>query len=111
MRLFSIILCCAVQAVLGYDGPPPLTEVDGRSPIRMGGELLGGYRSDYVSSFAGVFPADDPQYVAVASIAFPKSGDGGVAALTAFREAAEATIRAFHIPPSTGAYVPLATTY
>ncbi len=32
MRLFSIILCCAVQAVLGYDGPPPLTEVDGRSP-------------------------------------------------------------------------------
>ena len=71
----------------------------------------GGYRADYVSSFAGVFPADDPQYVAVASIAFPKSGDGGVAALTAFREAAEATIRAFHIPPSTGAYVPLATTY
>ena len=45
MRLFSIILCCAVQAVLGYDGPPPLTEVDGRSPIRMGGEMLGGYRS------------------------------------------------------------------
>ncbi len=48
MRLFSIILCCAVQAVLGYDGPPPLTEVDGRSPIRMGGEMLGGYRSYYV---------------------------------------------------------------
>ena len=37
MRLFFIIPCCAVQAVLGYDGPPPLTEVDGRSPIRMGG--------------------------------------------------------------------------
>lgn len=48
MRLFPIILCCAVQAVQGYDGPPPLTEVDGRSPIRMGGELLGGYRSDYI---------------------------------------------------------------
>lgn len=48
MRLFPIILCCAVQAVRGYDGPPPLTEVDGRSPIRMGGELLGGYRSDYI---------------------------------------------------------------
>ena len=48
MRLFFIIPCCAVQAVLGYDGPPPLTEVDGRSPIRMGGEMLGGYRSYYV---------------------------------------------------------------
>ena len=48
MRLFPFILCCAVQAVRGYDGPPPLTEVDGRSPIRMGGELLGGYRSDYI---------------------------------------------------------------
>ena len=48
MRLFFIIPCCAVQAVLGYDGPPPLTEVDGRSPIRMGGEMLGGYRSYYI---------------------------------------------------------------
>ncbi len=46
--VFFIIPCCAVQAVLGYDGPPPLTEVDGRSPIRMGGEMLGGYRSYYV---------------------------------------------------------------
>lgn len=35
-------------AAIGYDGPPPLTEVDGRSPIRMGSELLGGYRSHYV---------------------------------------------------------------
>ena len=45
MRLFSIILCCAVQAVLGYDGPPPLTEVDGRSPPPKGGEELERYRS------------------------------------------------------------------
>ena len=43
-----MILCCAALAALGYEGPPPLTEMDGRSPIRMGGELLGGYRSHYV---------------------------------------------------------------
>ncbi|MEV8337957.1 penicillin-binding protein 2 [Leucobacter sp. NPDC077196] len=69
------------------------------------------YRTDYVHSFAGIFPADDPQYVAVASIAFPTAGDGGVAALTAFRQAAEATIRTFHIPPSTGEFTPLPTEY
>lgn len=71
----------------------------------------GGYRGDFVHSFAGIFPADDPQYVAVTSIAFPAAGDGGNAALTAFREAAEATIRTFQIPPSTGEFTPLPTEY
>lgn len=71
----------------------------------------GGYRADFVHSFAGVFPADDPQYVAVASIAYPTAGDGGVAAITAFRDVAEATIRTFNIPPSTGEFTPLPTEY
>ncbi|MBL3687255.1 penicillin-binding protein 2 [Leucobacter zeae] len=71
----------------------------------------GRYRTDYVHSFAGIFPADDPQYVAVASIAFPTAGDGGVAAITAFRDAAEATIRTFHVPPSEGEFTPLPTEY
>ncbi|UBH06362.1 penicillin-binding protein PbpB [Leucobacter sp. Psy1] len=72
----------------------------------------GGYRSDYVSSFAGIFPADDPQYVAVASVAFPANPEnGGLAATAAFREAAEATIRTFHIPPSSGKYDPLPVNY
>ncbi|MBP1325547.1 cell division protein FtsI (penicillin-binding protein 3) [Leucobacter exalbidus] len=71
----------------------------------------GSYRGDYVHSFAGIFPADDPQYVAVASIAYPAAGDGSTAALTAFREAAEATIRTFQIPPSTGEFTPLPTEY
>ncbi|RGE22540.1 penicillin-binding protein 2 [Leucobacter sp. wl10] len=71
----------------------------------------GAYRTDYVNSFAGIFPADDPQYVAVASIAFAKSGDGAEAALAAFREAAQATIRTFQIPPSSGQYEPLPTEY
>lgn len=71
----------------------------------------GGYRTDYVHSFAGIFPADDPQYVAVASIGFPTAGEGSMAALAAFQEAAEATIRTFHIPPSTGEFEPLPTEY
>ena len=71
----------------------------------------GGYRADYVHSFAGIFPADDPQYVAVASIGFPTTGEGSVAALTAFRDAAEATIRTFHIPPSSGTFESFPTEY
>ncbi|UOR02927.1 penicillin-binding protein 2 [Leucobacter allii] len=70
------------------------------------------YRTDYVHSFAGIFPADDPRYVAVASIAFPApGGDGSSAAIAAFHDAAEATIRTFHIPPSTGEFTPLPTEY
>ena len=64
----------------------------------------GGYRTDYVYSFAGMFPMDDPQYVIVASIGFPHGGDGTTAAVTAFHDAAESTIRKFHIPPSSGSY-------
>lgn len=64
----------------------------------------GGYRPDFIYSFAGMFPMDDPQYVIVASIAYPKSGEGSVLATQAFHDAAEATIRTFHIPPSTGKY-------
>lgn len=71
----------------------------------------GGYRANYVYSFAGIFPADDPQFVAVASIGFPTSGDGGAAARAAFKSAAEATIRSFHIPPSSGKYKPLPIEY
>jgi cell division protein FtsI (penicillin-binding protein 3) len=105
-----------LEAVVNESWITPFVEIPG---YRIAGKTgtaeqadgQGGYRADYVHSFAGIFPADDPQYVAVASIAFPSTGDGGVAALTAFREAAEATIRAFHIPPSTGAYEPLPTTY
>ncbi|QIK64437.1 penicillin-binding protein 2 [Leucobacter viscericola] len=71
------------------------------------------YRTDgYVNSFAGVFPADNPQYVAVASIGFSDSvDDGSVAAIAAFHDAAEATIRTFHIPPSTGEFTPYPTLY
>ena len=65
----------------------------------------GSYRKDFVYSFAGMFPAEAPQYVIVATVAFPLSADdGAISAVTAFHDAAEATIRKFRIPPSSGAY-------
>lgn len=71
----------------------------------------GRYRTDYVNSFAGVFPIDDPQFVIVSSVAFAHSGDGGTAAITAFHDAAEATIRTFQVPPSTGKVDTIPTEY
>lgn len=62
----------------------------------------GGYRSDYVNTFVGFFPVDDPQYVIATSLGYPKSGNGSIGVVTSFKEAAESTIRAFSIPPSTG---------
>lgn len=64
----------------------------------------GGYRTDFVHSFAGVFPMDDPQFVIVASIGYPHGGDGTSAAVTAFHDAAESTIRKFQLPPSAPGY-------
>jgi cell division protein FtsI (penicillin-binding protein 3) len=75
------------------------------------GDGQGGYRSDYVYSFAGLFPADDPQFVIVSTIAYPKSQHGTIAATEAWNAAAKAVIRHTHLPPSNGAYQPLPITY
>jgi cell division protein FtsI (penicillin-binding protein 3) len=63
----------------------------------------GGYRKSYVHTYAGFYPAENPQYVTIFSVAHPAAGDGGVAAASGFKSVAEATIKAFHVPPSTGA--------
>jgi cell division protein FtsI (penicillin-binding protein 3) len=71
----------------------------------------GGYRPDYVYTFAGMFPMDDPQYVVVSTVAYPKSPASTIVAVRAWHASVEATIRTFHVPPSSGAYEPLQLTY
>lgn len=67
----------------------------------------GGYREDYVYSFAGVFPAEDPQYVVVASLGFPDDySTGTTGAIEVVREVSESTIRTMKVPPSTGTLSP-----
>lgn len=96
--------------VIGKDGlvsqyvKIPGYRVGGKTGTAQQSNGRGGYRPDFVYSFAGMFPMDDPQYVIVSTVAFPKKGDGTVAATTAFHDAAEATIRTFHLPPSSGKY-------
>lgn len=62
----------------------------------------GGYRKSFVHTYAGFYPADNPQFVTVVSVAHPAAGDGGVASASGFKAIASATIKAFHVPPSTG---------
>lgn len=87
----------------------PGYRVAGKTGTAQQSDGRGGYRPDYVHSFVGVFPADDPQYVIASSIGFPAGGDGGIAAMRGFRDAAEATIRTFHVQPSKGRYTKLPT--
>ncbi|GAA3586638.1 penicillin-binding protein 2 [Klugiella xanthotipulae] len=61
----------------------------------------GGYMSTYIYSFAGYFPADNPKYVVVFSIAHPATADGARQAVIGFRDVAQATIKAYAVPPST----------
>ncbi len=91
-------------AVAGY-------RVGGKTGTAEQGDGQGGYRKDFVYTFAGVFPIDDPQYVAVATIAYPKSQHGSIAATEAWNAATKATIRHAHLPPSSGEYEPLPVTY
>ncbi|HUH53891.1 MAG TPA: penicillin-binding protein 2 [Microbacteriaceae bacterium] len=64
----------------------------------------GGYKEEYVHSFAGIFPADDPQYVIVSSIDSPAVYATGTAeAIKIVKDLAEITIRAMNVAPSEGA--------
>ena len=68
----------------------------------------GRYRTDYVHSFASVFPVDDPQYVVVASLGFPDVYQTATpAAVSLVREIEEATIRTMQVAPSTGEFTAL----
>lgn len=68
----------------------------------------GGYRPDWVYTFSGFFPVDDPQFVVISSVAFPTAQSGAVVSKTSWRDTARAVIRQFQIPPSTGTFEPYA---
>ncbi len=61
----------------------------------------GAYSDMYVYSFAGYFPAEDPQYVVVFTLGFPPNSVGAREAVIGFRDVAQATIKTYAVPPST----------
>lgn len=103
-QVLNMLETSAGEGFNGQHAAIPGYRVAGKTGTAEQADGQGGYREDYVHSFAGIFPADDPQFVVVSSIGFPSAGPGGVAAVSAFHDAAEATIRTFAIPPSSGSY-------
>lgn len=107
----KMIESMATDGWIAEDAAIPGYRLGGKTGTAEQSDGQGGYRPDYVYSFAGMFPMDDPQYVVVSTVAYPKIGHGTVVAVRAWHSAAEATIRTFHLPPSSGAYEPLPLTY
>ncbi len=101
----------ATEGWIAEDAAIPGYRLGGKTGTAEQSDGEGGYRSDYIYSFAGMFPMDDPQYVVVSTVAYPKVGQGTVSAVQAWHSAVEATIRTFHLPPSNGAYEPIQLTY
>lgn len=101
----------AVEGWIAKDVAIPGYRVGGKTGTAEQSDGHGGYRSDYVYSYAGMLPMDDPQYVIVATVAYPKVLVSSKVAVQVWQDAAEATIRSFHLPPSTGSYKPLPLTY
>ncbi|MFC5338078.1 peptidoglycan D,D-transpeptidase FtsI family protein [Leucobacter denitrificans] len=107
--MLDMLETSAGEGFLNQYSTIPGYRIGGKTGTAEQSDGAGGYRGDYVYSFAGILPVDDPQYVIVASVGFPSTGNGGQAAVSAFHDAAEATIRTFHLPPSSGSYVKLPT--
>lgn len=61
-----------------------------------------GYGDEYVASFIGFAPADDPRIVVAAMIDEPETVYGGVAAAPLFREVARFALADLHVPPTEG---------
>jgi len=62
--------------------------------------LEGGYSDEYVASFIGFAPADDPRIVVAAMIDEPDTVYGGVAAAPLFREVARFALADLQVPPT-----------
>lgn len=101
----------ATEGWIAGDAAVPGYRLGGKTGTAEQSDGAGGYRSDFVYTFAGMFPMDDPQYVVISTVAYPKSPPSTVVAVNAWQATVEATIRTFHVPPSEGAYEPLQLTY
>ncbi len=61
-----------------------------------------GYGDEFVASFIGFAPADDPRIVVAAILDEPDTVYGGVAAAPLFREVVRFALADLHVPPSGG---------
>jgi cell division protein FtsI (penicillin-binding protein 3) len=93
-------------AVSGPDATGPRAQVDG---YRVGGKTgtarkpaadARGYSDEYMATFVGMAPIDDPRIVVAVMVDEPRPFFGGIVAAPVFAEVAEAALIALKVPPS-----------
>ena len=71
----------------------------------------GGYTSDRIVSFAGIAPAEDPQYVVVVTYTKPATMKSSAAAAPTFKKIMSQVLTKYRVPPSTTPSTYPATTW
>jgi cell division protein FtsI (penicillin-binding protein 3) len=95
------------RAVSGEDGTGALAQVEGyrvagkTGTARKPAEGERGYSNEYVATFTGFAPADDPRLVVGVMVDEPTPYFGGLVAAPVFSEVMEAALRARRIPADT----------
>ena len=76
-----------------------------------GNAASGGYTSDRIVSFAGIAPAEDPQYVVVVTYTKPATMKSSAAAAPTFKKIMSQVLTKYRVPPSTTPSTYPATTW
>jgi cell division protein FtsI (penicillin-binding protein 3) len=93
-------------AVSGPHATGPRAQVDG---YRVGGKTgtarkpaadARGYSDEYMATFVGMAPIDDPRIVVVVMVDEPRPFFGGIVAAPVFADVAEAALIALKVPPT-----------
>ena len=92
-----------VKEGTGTEGQVPGYKVAGKTGTAQKALRTGGYGDEYVGSFAGYAPANDPKIVMVISFDEPDAKYGGVTAAPTFATIAEFALRRLGVPPNTDA--------
>jgi cell division protein FtsI/penicillin-binding protein 2 len=97
----SAMLVSSVQRGIAQVAAVPGYKVAGKTGTAQVPDPNGdGYSKDVVTSFAGFFPHDDPQYVLVVKFDKPKAGSlGSTTAGPVFKEIAAEILKYSQIPP------------
>ncbi len=109
-RVISTTTAAAVRAMLeeavhGERGTGGLAQVDSyrvagkTGTARKPAEGGRGYSNDYIATFVGMAPADDPRVVVAVMIDEPRPIFGGLTAAPVFSEVMQAALVALRVPP------------
>ncbi len=102
-RKMTHMLTAVVDEGTGTAAAVPGYAIAGKTGTAQKPVPTGGYGDQYVASFAGYAPADDPEIVIIVSFDEPDGIYGGATAAPTFATIAEFALRRLGVPPTTDA--------